>query len=325
MASAWEVMTDPTDELQVRSFEEEFAEFVGCRGAVAVNSGTNALIVVLRALDIYNELIQIPSFSCRALLDAVEATHNMPRLMDNVCGVRRAVFDVKDWLRLGGIGEPYRIHTHMFGTAQSLDIRKKTITDITLSLGAARALPLAVCSFHRDKMISTGRGGMIVAQDEDFLARCRMLAHYDTPAMNGFHYMPAFSFGMTGMQAALGRSQLRQLPGFIERRKEIAARYTTVFQRVGIETPAPDVGSVFFRYIIGVVDPAERVKELAALGVECGRGVDPPLHRLLGLDPSGFPGAEECWSKLLSVPVHPGLTDEQVEYITRQVVEVCAP
>ncbi len=308
-------------DVQVRLFEEEFAEYVGCRGAVAVNSGTNALIVVLRALDIYNELIQIPSFSCRALLDAVEATHNMTRLMDNVCDIRRAVFDVKDWLRLGGIGEPYRIHTHMFGTAQSLDIRKKTITDITLSLGAARALPLAVCSFHRDKMISTGRGGMIAGNDEDWLARCRKLAYYDQPR-NG-SYSPAFSFGMTGMQAALGRSQLAQLPSFIERRRHVAAQYTSAFTGAGIECPDPDVDSVFFRYLIGADDPADKVEKLAVRGIEAGRGVNPPLHRLLDLDPAAFPGAEECWGKLLSVPVHPGLSDDQVGYITEQVIEVC--
>ncbi len=130
---------------------------------------------------------------------------------------------------------------------------------------------------------------------------------------------------MSGMQAALGRSQLKQLPGFIERRQEIASRYTASFQAAGIETPDPEVTSVFFRYIVGVEDPAVKVAELAKRGVEAGRGVNPPLHRLLGLDPTGFPGAEECYGKLLSVPVHPGLSDEQVSYITEQVLETCAP
>jgi dTDP-4-amino-4,6-dideoxygalactose transaminase len=94
---------------------------------------------------------------------------------------------------------------------------------------------------------------------------------------------------------------------------------------VGIECPNPDVESVFFRYLIGVTDPTDRVATLAERGIEAGRGVNPPLHRLLGLDPADFPGAEECWAKLLSVPVHPGLSDGQVEYITEQVLEVCAP
>jgi perosamine synthetase len=295
-------------ESQLRAFEEEFAEYVGCVGGVAVNSGTNALIVALRAAGI--TYARIPSFTCRALLDAVFAEGITNALCDNRCDIRGA--------RFGALGD-ITVVSHMFGTRDGTGV----IEDFTLSLGAVQSPMIGVCSFHRDKMISTGRGGMIVAQDESFLARCRELAYYDQPS-NGA-YKPAFSFGMTAMQAALGRSQLRQLPGFIERRREIAARYTAAFREVGIETPDPDVDSVFFRYIIGVDDPADNVRLLAARGVEAGRGVNPPLHRLLGLPNEQFPGAEECFSKLLSVPCHPSLTDEQVQFVLVQVLEVCAP
>ncbi len=303
-------------DVQVRLFEEEFAEFVGCRGAVAVNSGTNALAIVLRALEIKAAWIQ--SYTCRAVQDACHAAETLSLLADNVCDIKRAQFGMIARENLAKDA----VLSHMFGTRNPSPV-PVPVEDITLSLGAVYAPHIAACSFHRDKMISTGRGGMIAADSEDLLERYRELAYYDQPR-NG-KYRPAFSFGMTGMQAALGRSQLRQLPGFIERRREIAARYTEVFSEVGIETPDRDVESVFFRYIVGVDDPAGKVVSLAEKGVEAGRGVDPPLHRLLGLPPEQFPGAEECWSKLLSVPVHPGLTDEQVEYITRQVVEVCAP
>ncbi len=304
------------DDWMVRAFEEEFAAYVGCRGAVAVNSGTNALIISMRALNFPPKIV-LPSFSCRALLDAVYGVgQSEPVLVDNECDVGRAQFG----MRLA----PNRVALlpHMFGV-ENPRYSQNAIQDITLSLGAVHSPEFGVCSFHREKMISTGRGGMIVAQDEAFLERCRDLAYYDQPS-NG-KYRPAFSFGMTGMQAALGRSQLAQLPSFIERRRHVAAQYTQSFSEAGIECPDPDVDSVFFRYIVGVDDPADKVEKLAERGIEAGRGVNPPLHRLLDLDPAAFPGAEECSSKLLSVPVHPGLTDEQVEYITGQVVEVCAP
>ncbi len=322
-------------DVQVRLFEEEFAEYVGCRGAVAVNSGTNALIVAMQAWG-PPAMVGIQSYTCRATLDATEAVR--PRidhvpLVDNRCDVRNADF--------GAIG-PVTLRTHMFGRDDGTGL----FQDITLSLGAKfHSKSIMVCSFNRDKMISTGRGGMIAADSDDLLGRCRELAYYDQPLLskpgegnrtsrpihatssgsesNG--YKPAFSFGMTGMQAALGRSQLKQLPGFIERRREIASMYTEAFSAAGIEAPDRDVDSVFFRYIVGVPDPAGKVAVLAERGIEAGRGVNPPLHRLLGLDNEQFPGAEECFGKLLSVPVHPGLTDDQVEFITRQVVEVCAP
>ncbi len=308
------------DEPEVRAFEEEFAAFVGCRGAVAVNSGTNALVTVLAALEAAS--VSIPSFGCRALLDAVREREAQLMLTDNRCDIRGAEFHGTDF------GGDVGVLPLMFGTrpgGMRIENGTTLVWDWTLALGAQTAFDdtIAVCSFHRDKMISTGRGGMIVAQDEGFLERCRELAYYDKPS-NG-KYRPAFSFGMTGMQAALGRSQLAQLPSFIERRRHVAAQYTSAFTRAGIECPDLDVDSVFFRYIIGVDDPADKVAKLAGRGIEAGRGVNPPLHRLLDLDPAAFPGAEECWGKLLSVPVHPGLTDDQVEFITKQVMEVCAP
>lgn len=307
------------DESEVRAFEEEFAEYVGCVGGVAVNSGTNALIVALTALETkMGEMVGLPSFCCRAVLDAVVSSTGHSALVDNLCDIPTANFS------MGHADTDVVVVPHMFGTEawDFVGLDQVAVHDITLSLGAVHAPQIGVCSFHRDKMISTGRGGMIVAQDQGFLDRCRELAYYDQPR-NGT-YSPAFSFGMTGMQAALGRSQLAQLPAFIERRREIAARYTEVFSQAGLETPDPGVESVFFRYIIGVYfDPADAVRRLADRGVECGRGVNPPLHRLLGLSSADFPGAEECFSTLLSIPVHPGLTDGQVEYVAGQVVEVC--
>ncbi len=305
------------DDRYVRAFEEEFAAYVGCAGGVAVNSGTNAIVTVLRALE-WDVGVYVPSFSCRALIDAVElADAGEVFLVDNRCSVEFADFSPNGYA-IDYIG----ILPHLFGTVAEMTCYELGFHDLTLSLGADFGeIGCGVCSFHRDKMISTGRGGIIVSDNEAFLERCRELAYYDQPR-NG-SYSPAFSFGMTGMQAALGRSQLRQLPGFIERRKEIATKYTAAFSGAGIQTPDPDVDSVFFRYIVGVDDPAGAIVELSLLGVEAGRGVNPPLHRLLGLDPESFPGAEECWSRLLSVPVHPGLTDAQVEYVTEQVLEVC--
>jgi perosamine synthetase len=310
---------------EVRSFEEEFAEYVGCAGGVAVNSGTNALIVALRAWSDKTIDTAAPSFSCRALLDAAAAVNSEPFLYDNHCDVPAAQFSLKAYEVTEG---DVVIAPHMFGTNGQFGLVEGLIEDLTLSLGAVQSPHIGVCSFNRDKMISTGRGGMIVSQDEEFLAKCRRLAYYDSVrvgVLGSERYMPAFSFGMTAMQAALGRSQLRQLPGFIERRREIATRYTAAFREVGIETPDPDVESVFFRYIIGVNDPGGKVEALRRRGVEVGRGVNPPLHRLLGLPNDQFPGAEECFSKLLSVPCHPSLTDEQVQYVMVQVLEVCAP
>lgn len=304
------------DETEVHRYEEAFAEFVGAAGAVAVNSGTNALIAALKASGVLpHDPVQIPSYTCRALLDAVKAVGARPVLYDNRCDIPAADFN----------GEPpagiaTTVLSHMFGIAAPRE--RHMIEDATLSLGAVHAAPVMVCSTSGDKMLTTGRGGIIAAQDGAFLKRCRELAYYDTPRDG---YRPAYSFAMSATQAALGNSQLRQLPGFIERRREIAASYTERFADAGIECPDMDCGSVFFRYIVASADPARAVATLATRGIEAGHGVNPPLHRMLGLDDRRFPGATRCLNSLLSVPCHPSLTDTDVEHIAEQVLEVCAP
>jgi dTDP-4-amino-4,6-dideoxygalactose transaminase len=122
----------------------------------------------------------------------------------------------------------------------------------------------------------------------------------------------------------LGTSQLAQLDEFILRRVLIAEHYTHTFWDAGIECPDGDPDNAWFRYLIAVDEPGSKVEQLVERGIEAGRGVYPPLHRLAGIKDDRFSGATWCVNHLLSVPVHPSLTDNQVEFIAEQVVQVCA-
>lgn len=296
------------DEKFVRRFEEAFAERVGCAGAVAVCSGTEALALGL-AVAHHDVSVRLPSYSCSAVLNAAELHER--RLIDGS-------FDVRTAAMTQGHAD---VIVHMFGT--STKGGPAPLEDWTLSLGGVGALlgKVGVCSTHASKMISTGRGGVVFSNDQPRLDEVRQLAYYDSEP-NG--RLGAYSVGMSSMQAALGLSQLAQLDAFIERRREIAAAYSAAFEPAGIECPGPDCGSVFFRYLIGVEDPAAKVAGLAEHGIEAGRGVYPPLHRQLGLPDEQFPGATACVNRLLSVPCHPSLTDAQVEFVAEKVLEVCA-
>lgn len=300
------------NESEVRRFEEAFAERVGCEWAVAVNSGTSALIVALRALAISD--VMIPSYSCVALRNAAEA---------GTISYMDSWFDVPEQrLTIGyPTGGAFSVVSHAFGRELIMTWRP-TIEDYTLSLGGVAqfsAQRLGVCSTHASKMLSTGRGGVIFGDDPELLADVCTLVHYEDH--KGFGY----SVGMSAMQAALGVSQLDQLDLFIERRRELAHRYTDAFRPAGIECPDADCGSVFFRYLISVTDPAAKLAKLAERGIEAGRGVYPPLHQLAGLSDDQFPGTMAAVNSLLSVPVHPSITDEQAAYIVEQVIQVCAP
>jgi perosamine synthetase len=298
------------NEREVRRFEEEFAAYVGCADAVAVCSGTAAL----RLASWEGNKLVVPTYACSAIYNATGDV----ALIDSHFNVRTATMQQSAPPLVNAI----RVVVHAFGTRTMSGERE--IEDWTLSLGGVDKLrgDIGVCSTHASKMISTGRGGLVFGNDQAMLDEVRDLAYYDqTP--NGM--IGSNSLGMTSLQAALGLVQLRQLPEFIARRREIAAAYSERFAAVGIECPDPDCGSVFYRYLIAVDDPAAKVAELALGGIEAGRGVYPPLHQQLGLPDDEFPGAMRAVNSLLSVPCYPALTDKQVRYIAEQVVEVCAP
>ncbi|MGO9903238.1 MAG: DegT/DnrJ/EryC1/StrS family aminotransferase [Solirubrobacteraceae bacterium] len=338
------------DDGEVRRFEEAFAQRVHAQGAVAVNSGTSALQLVLLALGVTpGDEVLIPSYTCVALLNAVAACGAAAVLVDNEYDVASARFHMSaaDARRCMTSRTRAIIVSHMFGTVldvDDFDVGLPVVEDFTLSLGAlSNGRPsgslgtVGVCSSHQSKMLSTGRGGVVVADDEALLDRVRDLSDYEQALptwryekLDGLRgqFAPAFSFGMAPMQAALGISQLGQLDDFIQRRVQLARRYTDRFRAAGLVCPEvePDHSNVFFRYMLEVDHPVSAVLDtLRNAGIEGGRGVYPPLHVLLNLSDDGFPGACRCVSRLLSVPVHPSLSDDESEYVIDQVLAAARP
>ncbi len=300
-------LVESDSEIIVRGFEDRFTGRVGCAWAVAVCSGTVALELALDILDIGR--VSIPTYTCVATQHATRG--RKVTYLDTHFDVKTATSRTSTH-NMRGVG----IVTHLFGQRTQTDPHLPAIEDWTLSLGAwpSRLIgKIGVCSTNASKMISTGRGGVVFGDDEALLERTRELVQ-------------TRSVGMSSTQAALGVSQLSHLPEFIDHRRRLAAFYSERFTSAGIECPDPDCGSVFFRYLIAVErDPAACVIDLALKGIEAGRGVYPPLHRLAGLPDDQFPGTMAAVNSLLSVPVHPSITDAEADHIIKSVIEVCAP
>jgi perosamine synthetase len=332
------------DEHEIERFEQAFARRVKSRGAVAVNSGTSALQLALTALGVgAGAEVLMPTYTCVALLNAIRACGAQAVLVDNQYDVERARFhmDEADARRKLTPRTRAVVVSHMFGTLLELDrwdLGVPIVEDVTLSLGAVTGGrpggslgTVGVCSFHHSKMISTGRGGVVVADDEELVERVRELADYDRPVpgwrqqdpgeLHGA-FRPAFSFAITPMQAALGISQLGQLDAFIDRRLALADRYSNRFREAGLSCPrvTPDRSNVFYRYMLEVDRGVpEILRSLERAEIEAGRGVYPPVHELVGLPDEDFPGARRSVERLLSVPLHPSVTDEQADYICQRV------
>lgn len=315
---------------RVEEFEAAVAGFLTRRGGVATSSGTGALHLALLTLDIGpGDEVLLPSYTCVALLHAVRYVGATPRLVDIAAGeygmcpheARRRMTP-----RTRAIIVP-----HMFGMPADLDalggLGLPLIEDCAQTLGATyrgrtvgSAGTITVCSFYATKVITTGEGGMLLADSEVVLRRARDLRDYD-----GRGALPTrFNYKMTDFQAALGLSQLKRLGEFIARRRALAARYAASFREYSLILPAdaPERTHIFYRYVIGVDDAPRLAGALRDRGVECKTPVPRPLHRYLGEE--GFSHTEAVTARALSIPLYPSLTDQDAERLLLEVTDALA-
>jgi perosamine synthetase len=179
---------------------------------------------------------------------------------------------------------------------------------------------VGIYSFYATKVLTTGEGGMVVADDPRLLDRVRDARDYDGRPT----FAPRFNYKMTEFQAALGLSQLERLPGFLARRRALAARYGERLAAAGVARPAvpPECGHIFYRYVVRVDDAARLAGGLARRGIEAKQPVFSPLHRYMGED--GFPGTDEAMRTALSLPIYPSLADADVETVVDALAYECA-
>jgi len=309
----------------VAEFENAVSEYLGMAGGVATSSGTMALFLALKALDIsHGDEVIIPTYVCRAVLDAVNYTGAMPVLCDvgddwcmNVETVKYHVTAQTKAIVL----------VHTFGISADAKVFEKigvpVIEDCCQSFGGVlhgKRLgswgKLCICSFHAIKLLTTGEGGMVLTNDEILLHRLRELKYGVNKG-----YKLRYLFPMTDLQAALGLSQLRRFDEFLTRRRQIADVYFSKLDDLSIQLPENIRGrSIFFRFPIRTQKGFESLRiAFDKLGIQVRRGVDALLHYGLGLTHGSFPVSEMLFNQTVSIPLYPALTSEEVEHI----IEVC--
>ncbi|KKN14477.1 hypothetical protein LCGC14_0995770, partial [marine sediment metagenome] len=145
------------------------------------------------------------------------------------------------------------------------------------------------------------------------------LREYD----NKDNYILRYNYKMTDIQAALGLSQLSSLEKFIERRREIAARYFQEFKNCNFTLPVreKEKDHIYYRFVIKTKDRAsEYLEKFHQKKVMCRRPVHIPLHVYLNLP--GFPHTLEAWHKTISIPLYPSLREDEIEKIIAVVKEI---
>lgn len=192
---------------------------------------------------VHGDEVILPSYVCAAPWLAVVRVGAQPKIVDiepDSYAIDPAAVKKVLSVRTSAIIVP-----HLFGLPADLtglqSLGVPLIEDCAQTLGATEAGrqvgtvgAVTVCSFYATKLLCTGEGGMVLSHDQSLLERARALREYDEePVLDD----RAFNYKMTDLQAALGLSQLRRFPSFLERRREIAAAYRTAFSAARLGLP----------------------------------------------------------------------------------------
>ena len=325
---------------EVAAFEREFAEFCGAAHAVAVNSGTSALQLALIAAGVGpgDEVVTVP-FTFVATAAVIDYVGAVPVFVDieprtftmNPAAVEDAITD-----RTRAV-----IPVHVFGQCADMDpIRAvaarhglAVIEDAAQAHGARyRGLRAGIVgdfgcfSFYPTKNLgAAGEGGIVVTDDERGAEQIRALRNWGERAKYE-HAVRAFNMRMDALQAAVLRVKLRHLDEWTNRRRRIAQRYDEALDGMGLQLPREMeyARHVYHLYTVRARERDGLQKLLAADGIATGVHYPIPIHLQpawadLGYAAGAFPEAERAAGDVLSLPLYPEMTDEQVETVVSSV------
>lgn len=325
---------------EVRTFEEEFAAYIGARFAVGVASGTDALILALKVLGVGDgdEVITAANTAAPTAV-AVSLTGARPVFVD----IQPDGFQMDPGLIEGKISPATRavLPVHLYGQTapmqEILSIAKKhslpVIEDACQAHGAiyeskkAGNLGAMGCfSFYPTKNLGClGDGGMIVLNDEKTYRQLLMLRNYGQKSKYE-HAHVGMNSRLDEIQAAVLRVKLKRLDEWNQRRRRIAKLYSENIRNPLVRKPTPDIfdTSVCHLYVIRAKARDSLQKWLAENGVETMIHYPGPLHLQpafsdLGYEAGALPHTERRVGEILSLPSYPELQDEAVLEICRLI------
>ena len=335
---------------QVAAFEDEFAAaLVPGNRAVAVNSGTSALHLGLLAAGIGpGDEVIVPSFTFAATANSVAITGATPVFAD----IDPLTFTLSPAAVEASITERTRaiMPVHLYGHPAPMDALQAiadahglmVFEDAAQAHGASlhgRAVgsfgTFAAFSFYPTKNMTSLEGGMVTTADDELARRCRLIRNQGMEKQYA-NELVGLNNRMTDVAAAVGRTQLKKLAGWTKTRKENAAKLSEGLASVdGVVTPTVPEGysHVYHQYTIRLEGATgeERDAFRDALKDEwqVGSGVYYPIpnHRLQSLAPYAegleLPNTEKAAREVVSLPVHPSLSAEDLDRIV-EAVSACA-
>jgi dTDP-4-amino-4,6-dideoxygalactose transaminase len=328
---------------EVAAFEEEFSKYVGGRHCIAMNSGTSALHLAFIAggIERGDEVI-VPSFSFAATANAVALAGGVPVFADIdprtfnmdpahveslITSKTKAIMPVHLYGHIADM-EKYEAIAKKHGLLLFEDSAQSHLASMN-GRNAGEFGIAASFSFYPTKNMTSGEGGMVVTPDEK-VARLLRLLRNQGQEIRYKNEVIGFNTRMTDIHAAIGRVQLAKLEGWTTTRQENAAYLNANLKNVVTPYLQPGTTHAYHQYTIRIPggDSAKRdefMKQIGDKGVGSGVYYPTPIHRLpsfnLTLD---LPQTELVIKECVSLPVHPSLSQSDLETIVSVVNEVAA-
>ena len=332
---------------EVERFELEFAAYCETAHAVGVSSGTEALALALRALQVGpGDEVVVPANSFIATAEAVSLVGATPRFAD----VDALTGTVTAASVEAAMGPRTRcvIPVHLHGRTVDLDpilalarqAGVRVIEDAAQAHGArhrGRRVgsigDLGCFSFYPAKNLGAwGDAGAVVTNDAELADRVRLLhAHGERPRYH--HRVVGTTARLDALQAAVLRVKLRRLDGWNARRRSIARALGEALAGSAVRTPAPAAPGgdhVFHQYVVTTPDRDVLRAHLDVYGIATGVHYPVPIHRSeayagLGHRAGSLPVAERLAATVCSLPVHPGVGEPEIERLAAAVHAFAGP
>lgn len=332
---------------KVKEFEIRFAEMVGVKYAIAVTSNTHGLDLILKAYDISEGEIISPTISF-ATTAAVPLWNNCKNILADVDPINMNIcpHDVKTKIT---VNTKAVIAVNLAGVLAPIDEIRKHYDGLIIedcahacyTPGAGSKGDIAVWSFQAVKTMPTGDGGMITTNSKEIMEKIkklywfgiettydRVIKQRDSPGSNSVYKWQydidilGYKYYMIDLTAALGLSQMVKLDKNLKRRQYIQEKYNEAFSDMK-EIQIPQFSYTVQHYVIKV----NREKRDKMIDYLKDKNIHTSVHyRPLHLftqfkDESEFPVANKEWLKVITLPVHLNMTDEDIDYVIYWVKE----
>jgi dTDP-4-amino-4,6-dideoxygalactose transaminase len=317
----------------VAAFEEEAAAYLGVPQAIGVGNGTDAIVLVLEAMEIGpGDEVICPSFTFYATAEAIIRTGATPVFAD----IDQVTLNVDPDDVAAKITERTKaiMPVHLFGRPADLEalaaLGVPIVEDAAQAFGAQGVATVGVAStfsfFPTKNLFALGDGGLVTANDTEVGDRVRMLRFHGSKDKKSFSYIGTNS-RLDELQAAALRLFLGELDGWNAARREAASRYAELGLGDFCELPEDEPGHVYHMYVVRTPERARLAEALSAAGIANASyyvtplHLQPPIQAATGGEASSLPETEKASRENLALPLWAGIPAETQEQVVSVVKE----